>query len=326
MRERTTAEDRLHRLLHVLAAAARGEGTPLRTLAHELGISEREVLRDLGEATDATFYRPAGSVDPFTITIEAGESGDVVHVHTTGDFRRPMRLTPRESLALVLGLRAMAAELPADDRDAMLQLARRMEAELGSAIHPEHTPLAGEPAGAEPGLDVDAVLEDATSQRCCCVIRYMKPGSEPEDRIIEPWRLVHAEGRWYVLARDTGIGEMRLFRCDRVLDARMLEDETFTVPDDFDPSDHMRRGVPFVGRAPECVTVRYDPPAARWVAEAEGRDPEPDGSVIVAHDVADRDWLVRRVFSFAGAAVVIEPAEVRAEIADRAARLADRLN
>jgi proteasome accessory factor C len=330
MPERATAAERLHRLLYALPAAAREGGVPVDALAQRFGIDAAEVLRDLEEATAASYHRPAGSADPFSILIEAGQAGAVVEVQTTGEFERPVRLTPKESLTLVLGLRAMAAEVVQEQRDGVLELAKRMERELGSSlVHaererdrvPEPRHAGGDPDPADP----DAVLAAAAERRCCCAIRYIKPGGAPEDRTIEPWRLVSSAGRSYVLARDVAADDLRLFRTDRVLAAETVEGESFEVPEDFDVSEHLKDGRAFFAREVETVTVRYAEPAARWVAESLGTPRGEDGSVTFEHAVADRTWLVRRVLSYGGAAVVVAPEEIRNEVAVRAERVAGRL-
>jgi proteasome accessory factor C len=331
MPERATAAERLHRLLYALPAAAREGGVPVDALAQRFGIDAAEVLRDLEEATAASYHRPAGSADPFSILIEAGQAGAVVEVQTTGEFERPVRLTPKESLTLVLGLRAMAADVEQEQRDGVLELAKRMERELGSSlVHAERERSHGskvQPAedAHDGALDPDAVLAAAAERRCCCAIRYIKPGGAPEDRTIEPWRLVSSAGRSYVLARDVAADDLRLFRTDRVLAAETVEGESFEVPEDFDVSEHLKDGRAFFAREVETVTVRYAEPAARWVAESLGTPRGEDGSVTFEHAVADRTWLVRRVLSYGGAAVVVAPEEIRREVAVRAERVAGRL-
>jgi hypothetical protein len=52
------------------------------------------------------------------------------------------------------------------------------------------------------------------------------------------------------------------------------------------------------------VTVRYSEQVARWVAEREGAECEADGTLVVTHEVADMNWLVRHVLQYGGEAVV----------------------
>src|SRR5690606_6363092 len=106
MAERETAVDRLARILAILPRAARAGGVGLSELARELGLTEEEVVRDLQDVCTREFYHPAGSGQDVQVTIEPDE----VRVFTTREFRRPPRLSPREMLALGLGLRVLAAD------------------------------------------------------------------------------------------------------------------------------------------------------------------------------------------------------------------------
>ncbi len=63
---------------------------------------------------------------------------------------------------------------------------------------------------------------------------------------------------------------------------------------------------------------------ARWMAEALNRQAEPDGGIVVRHDVADPRWVVRHVLQYAGEAVLIEPRELREHVARAATRIAER--
>ncbi|HET7322331.1 MAG TPA: hypothetical protein VFI96_07555, partial [Longimicrobiaceae bacterium] len=130
MAERLTAESQLSRVLELLPRAARSGGVSLSELARETGASEAEVLRELQEVFAREFYHPAGSGDEVQILIER----DQVKVWTTGEFRRPPRLSPKEALALGLGLRILAAEQPEPARPGMLALAERLEAGLSAEL------------------------------------------------------------------------------------------------------------------------------------------------------------------------------------------------
>src|SRR5690606_28290211 len=101
-----TARGQLERILYILPAAAGADGARLDQLAVALDTDVATVLRDLELVTARDFYHPAGAVDTFSIMIEH----DSVHVHAPYEFRRPVRLSSREPLALGLGLRLLAAD------------------------------------------------------------------------------------------------------------------------------------------------------------------------------------------------------------------------
>ena len=346
-----TAEIRLHRLLHVLAVASRPGGATLEELAATLGCEPARVLRDIQEATDREYYQPGGSVEPFQISVEH----DRVRVRTSGEFRRPSRLTRHEALALGLAVRALAAESAADRRTELLALAGRLESELAAPPTWEVTdaaempafqrvevreraptfddtgagaepPVFPEPLGdREPGLAtrmVDDVVAEAAEQRRRCVILYLKPGdAAPAERDIAPYRLVYAAGRWYTLAHDAARDAVRVFRFDRILEARLTA-ERFEVPSDFDPGDYLKaEGAPFLALGEVKARVRYSAVVSPWVAEATGVAPADDGTLVLEHPVADEEWLIRHVLRYGGEAEVLEPAVLRERVGAAAGRL-----
>lgn len=326
MAERTTAESRLERLLYILPAASREEGATLDELANALGIAPSEVMRDLEEATARAYYHPAGSVESFQILVEGGR----VRVWSPSEFRRPVRLTPREALALGLGLRTLAAEAEEPRRSAILALAARLETDLAPPA-PGEAAVAGSdeavaPYQVELGDDGfrGAVAEAAQLRRRCRIV-YLKPGDDaPRERLIEPYALVYAGAGWYTLGRDVDRDAVRVFRMDRILDAE-LTDECFELSADFDAEAHLGAGgVPYKPEGASQALVRYSPRVARWVAEAVDRSLQPDGALVVRHDVADPRWLVRHVLQYAGEAELLEPQEMREHVARAARRVAER--
>ncbi|HJR52122.1 MAG TPA: protein pafC, partial [Gemmatimonadota bacterium] len=108
MSPREPAERQLERVLHLLPLAARPDGASLAALAAELGVPETRLLKDIGEVTArADYLEPPVDID---ILVEK----DRITVWTTGEFRRPVRLSPREALALTLGLRLLAESAAAE--------------------------------------------------------------------------------------------------------------------------------------------------------------------------------------------------------------------
>lgn len=328
-RSATTAEAQLVRILYILPAAARAEGVRIAELAQALNVDAATVLRDLEAATARAYYHPAGAVESFTIMIE----GDAVQVHAPQEFRRPVRLDQREALALGLGLRALAADAETPRRAEVLALAARLEDELSApdAQVREPAPPYAAPAVAEAevayaehalAFDDDgfrSVIADAIEQRRCCTISYLKAGDlVPMRRSIAPYRLVYADGMWYVAAYDLDREALRYFRMDRVLDGS-VEDQP-APPEPPELATMLALGTPYSASDDIEVIVRYSPRIARWIVErAAVSQREADGSVVVRHRVADPRWIVRHVLQYAGEAVVEEPDQARGWVRTAAA-------
>jgi proteasome accessory factor C len=311
MADRITADQQLARILAILPLAGRAEGVTLADLASSIGAGEPEILRDLAEVYTRSFYQPGASADDIQILIE----GDLVSVWTTNEFRRPVRLSPRESLALGLGLRVLAAGADEGRAEDLTRLAARLEERLldgrGSAeitrfdLHPMTMPAGG----------VHEVIATAARDRRRCRIDYLKSGAaEPEDREVDPYVLITAEGRWYTIAHCHRSSALRIFRLDRVLAATLL-DETYEIPCDFDPSAHISDGRVYRAEEFQEVTVRYSPRIARWIAEQGPVEVLDDGGVLVRYSVADTRWLVRHALEHGRDAEVVDPPAVRREVA-----------
>ncbi len=360
---RGTAAERLQRVLWMIPRACREGGVELDELARELGV-EREVVRDdLTEVADRSSYLRAGLGDEIQLHFFTGG----VEVWTTGEFRRPPRLGTREAVALELALRCLppdggaaeggasggggaavegdgAEEQGGADRDS---LARRLLSGLASL---EADEVEGGGWVVDPGLremeGAGAPLFRAARRRLPCRIAYLKEGAKaPEERTVEPWALLRAEGHWYAVGRDpeaegamAGFEGLRAFRLDRVLEARIREGaEPFEVPAGFEPSAVLDGARIHVPATDERARVRYAPVVAPWIrewveecwAEEAGEEAgdamteEYDGSLVLTHPVSDPRWLVRHVLSLAGAAEVLEPAELREAVREGAERVAE---
>ncbi|HET6360471.1 MAG TPA: WYL domain-containing protein [Gemmatimonadota bacterium] len=316
MTPREPTERQLERVLHILPIAARSNGASLAELASDLRVTEERLLRDIAEVTArANYLEPPLDID---ILIEEGR----VTVWTTGEFRRPVKLSPREALALTLGLRLLAEGAAAERADALRALAARMDQVLAhdkAAALAEDFALGAGDASGEGHL---AILQEAARERRPCRLRYLKPADvEPEPRELQPYALVHAGGRWYALGYSPESGGVRAFRLDRILAISPI-DGSFEVPADFDPRDYLDRSGTVPGgifRADQTVdvTVRYSPRIARWIEEASEAGGgsaiarQQDGSVDVVHRVADPGWLVRHVLYHGADAEVVGPPEMR---------------
>jgi proteasome accessory factor C len=319
---RGPAEERLERVLYLLPAAAREGGAELADLAAALDVAERDLILDLQEVTTRAHYQGPGMADHLQIAIEEGR----VSVWTAGEFRRPVKLTPREAVALALGLRAHAIAADAGESGGPrrhLDLARRLERELAvSGADGLEELLAledGAPAAREDG--VQEALFRAARHRRRCRIRYLKPSADgPQWRLVEPYVMAYADGHWYAVSRCHRVDGVRCFRLDRTLEVE-LTGEAFTVPDGFDPARYLQDGRVYRGHDDREVTVRYSSRVAPWIRERGPVEERDDGSVEVTYDVSDPDWVVRHVLQYGADARVVDPPAVRERVSEEARRI-----
>ncbi len=240
--------------------------------------------------------------------------GDMVRVEKElfGDtFRSPPRLTPLEARAIRLALEFVGPMIAADAHTPLERVRRKLEETFG-AFELVQTP--------EPHVrrDEEALIRafsEGIRERRLVELEYLKEGEEtPSRRIVEPYVVERRLPNWYVHTWDrTSAGE-RSFRLDRMRNAKLTE-ERFERREGFEPA-----GLRDARRA----RIWYSPAVARWKIE-RGARPLVDGSAIAEPAVGSPEWLVGEILSDRGEAVVLEPEDLRRQVAERAAALAREL-
>jgi proteasome accessory factor C len=301
------ATDRLDRILYALPRALREGGVRLADLAAELSVDESRVVDDIAVVTERAYTHPAGWVNDLEMYVDGGR----VEAWTSGEFDRPVRLSPREALALALGLRLLSAGMDAVRRGTVRELAGRLDAALTAFPAEPLTVGIALDSGDPHGNGALALLRDAIAEGRRCRIRYLKPGGpEPEARTVAPYALALASGRWYVVGHSAEPDAIRVFRLDRALEIEATG-EPYSIPDDFDPRDYIEDGIVFRPGEEREAIVRYSARIARWIAEREQVEEQTDGSVVVRRTVADPAWIVRHVLSYGPDAELVEPEDLR---------------
>jgi proteasome accessory factor C len=285
-------------------------GVTIAELATRFEVSERELERDLE-------LLPMCGLPPYTadrlIDVSVVDGG--VEIRLAEYFERPLRLTPAEGLALLAAGRALLS-VPGSDDDGPLATAL---GKLDDAL------------GAPGSLAVDVGASDhlerlqhaATADERVEIDYYSFARDEMTTRVIDPWRVFHAFGTWYVAAWcHRAVGE-RLFRVDRVRAVRATGEH-------FDPAtrgDEQRRDLVY-HPSPEDPRVELRlAPAAEWVVEShphESARRRRDGSWDVVLAVSEPAWLERLLLTLGPDATVVAPAEMVPLRATAAARLRAR--
>lgn len=324
-RPHDTAAAVVQRLLVVLPLAHGDEGAGIDELARDLGVEPRRILRDLEEVRGRSYYLPAGLGEQLQLTV----TRERLTVWTTGEFRRPVRLGPREAVALELALRVAAGRGAGEDRSSLTSLARRLTDELGSPAGREASDLPIVLGDLEDGSDaIRGRVDGAVREGKVLRIRYRAPGRDPSSRRVGPLVMAHAEGRWYLLARDLDVQGLRAFRLDRILSAeetperfRRNESDTAEVERFFQDGRIHDGGA----ESPESfdAVVDYSSRIARWIRERgwERIEELEDGGVRVRHRVVDPEWLLRHVLSYGTDAWLVEPDWMKRRVVEAAERL-----
>jgi predicted DNA-binding transcriptional regulator YafY len=181
----------------------------------------------------------------------------------------PLLLTNEEAFALSLGLRALrqvglAAFAPATE-GALMKLGRVLPETLRESIRTVEDVVAIEPGPWVVSTSVECLIGAASAIRSSRRIRfaYRSHAGTFSRRQIEPYAVMHTDGRWYLIGYCMSRRAMRTFRLDRVTNIEICA-ASFRRPAQFDASRYLSENMPFVQSGYE-IDVWIDMP----IEEAE---------------------------------------------------------
>jgi predicted DNA-binding transcriptional regulator YafY len=159
--------------------------------------------------------------------------------------------------------------------------------------------------------EMTARLIEATLARRRATMRYHSLSSgRTKEYLVEPYRLVYADGGLYVIAFVPEYDGLRTFALERTESLSLLE-ETFE-PREALADEVFQHSLGINQGTPERIEIEFSAPAARYVAErlwhpSQTLDERADGSVRLTLDVSN-DWALRRwILGFGSAARVLKP-------------------
>ena len=285
------APERLSRLLALVPWLSAHDGVTVSEAAVHFGVTTEELVDDLNLQIGSGLpgYGPEHLVD-----IQFWDEDEEIHVLDPQTLTAPMRLTPDEVTALLVGLRVLA-QVPGDhDRDALVTATAKLERAGGGALAADLVDMriaSGDQA---------AVLDGAIAQGLSVHMTYA--GITREDvteRTITPMRVLVGQGYTYVEAWCDLAEAVRTFRLDRILTCSLGGQ---SVP-------------PSVGALDDEPTAQAKvelslQPSASWVVETHAAKllGETNGVRSVELLVSDLEWAARLVLSLGGQARAVSPA------------------
>jgi predicted DNA-binding transcriptional regulator YafY len=163
----------------------------------------------------------------------------------------PLLLTNEEAFALSLGLHSLrqvglSAFAPATET-ALEKLRRVLPEALRESIRTVEDVVAIEPGPWVVTTSVDHLIRAASAIRIRRRIRfdYRAHDGNATRRHIEPYAVVHTDGRWYLIGYCLSRRALRTFRLDRVSNLT-AGSGSFRRPAEFDAREHLRASMPFV--------------------------------------------------------------------------------
>jgi len=199
----------------------------------------------------------------------------------------------------------------------------------------------GGPAGLEPRIrTAEPAFEPlyaATRDHQPVSFSYRKPTGESAVREVEPWAVISRSGRWYLVGRDRQRQAARIFRLSRIESnvRRVGRAGQYVVPDDLDPQQMLARLGPPEDTRTAVVRVRpgrgaglrrraLDDAEDRALAEEQGDGPGDPGTSEAPGEwdeiqvkIGDAGGLAQELAGYGADVVVLEPADVRADVIRR---------
>lgn len=252
--------------------------------------------------------------------VEASIVGDRVTVRMADFFRRPLRLSVREAVTLLLAAHALAGIEGFPESADLRRAVDKLEAALGGS------PAGGPPARVAidlrtPGDEHLPILRTAVEAGEVVHLVYRSASkAETTSRDVEPWALVGWRGSWYLQAWCRLARAPRDFRLDRMRAVRPTGERGARARPAEQP------GPAYVPAPDDPVVVLDLGPAVWWVEEWAVVDAiEERGDVHrVTLRTAEPDWIARLVLRVGTGARVVAPAVLAERVGALAREALDR--
>jgi proteasome accessory factor C len=308
MSRQLTAGERLERMLAIVPwVAGQPAGASIPEVCARFDLDRVQLLSCLERVfmVGVYPYTPDALID---VVIDA----DHVQITMPDFFRRPLRLTSEQRLALLVARRTFQS-MPG--HDAKGPLTRGLE-KIAVAIG------AGESGAVD--IDIATAPEDTITRLRAAVAElrtvqfdYYSYGRDVQaHRTVDPWRVQMDAGKWYLEGRCHDASEPRLFRVDRIsgvdVTGRTFDDPGALPPLDVFPRDGIDQFI-VLDLEPDAQWVITHYPVAS-VEQLDG------GRARVRLAIATRPWLERLLLRLGASATIIDASPGLDDVGPQAAR------
>ncbi|MFF2651857.1 helix-turn-helix transcriptional regulator [Streptomyces sp. NPDC058045] len=308
------------RLLQLLSLLQTPREWPGGELAGRLGVSRRTVRRDIDRLRELGY------------PVQAARGAEGGYRLVAGKAMPPLVLDDEEAVAIAVGLRAGAGHAVEGVDEASVRALAKLEQVLPGRLRHRVAALSTATMaltssdGARIAPETLTVIAAAAAGRERLRFAYRAHDGADSRRLVEPYRLVSAWRRWYLVAYDLEREDWRTFRVDRVADP-LATGARFTpreVPAGGE-AEYLRQSLRR-RKSVYALVVEFEAPAEVVAARlpAAFGTPQPLGSdrCVVRAEVGDAvEWLAVRLALLDLAFTVREPAA----LVDAVRTMADRL-
>jgi proteasome accessory factor C len=314
----SSARDQVARLLALVPYIQARREVSLDQAAADFGVRPAQIVKDLNVLWFCGLPG-LGMGDLIDVDMDALEGEGVIRVSNADYLSRPLRLDSSEASALIVALRALREGSDDDVRPIVDGTLHKLEAAAGDgAAGAAHVDIRLPQDAGRLNTLRDRLTRAVEDHRQVRLDYYVPARDESTERVVDPLRVVSADGNTYLDAWCHLVEDQRLFRLDRISTAEVLQSPA-QAHAGVRPRD-LADGIFSPSGNDLLVTLRLDP-TARWVAEyypvEESRN-ERGGGLTIRLRVGDPAWLTRLLLRLGGSAEVVDPPE----LADRVRRVA----
>lgn len=313
------AQDKLAFLLSLVPYLMDHDRVSVPEVARHFGVSEdqiRDAVRLIGVSGipgETAMYQHG---DLFDIAWDDFEDNDQIVLTNLVAIDDSPRFSAREAAALIAGLQYLSALPEHADRGAIASLMSKLS--RGASAEP--SPVAVEASETDVTLQLARQSVESGVQ---LEFDYLNSRGELEHRLVDPLRVESVDADWYLRGWCHLREAVRTFRLDRISNPHVTAE-----PIAHGATDIALPDVLFEGSADDLiVTLDVAAGAASLLADyvPDGASSsERDGRIRTTVRVSHYHGLKRLIASMSGVAVVVEPPEARAVVAEWAAAGAAR--
>lgn len=297
------SNQRMMRMLAMVPFLQGHAGIPVDELAREFAVTRRQIVNDLSVLMLTGVGELHGElIDVDLVALDDG----FVHIRDAEFMPRPLRLTIREATSLIVALRVLRRSAIGDQVTSIDHALEKLETAVGRSIDP---PVEVVIPDGDPAVK-DAVI-DALSRGRRLTIEYANSSrDELTRRQVDPRRVYLDRGQLYLSAWCLLADDVRTFRLDRIVTARVTDTPVGT--DHAIDIENEQLSAP----AYEVPAVLRVQPEARWMVDYYDAQVLADDGVVatIRLNGSNIDWLRRLVLGAVGAVAVVEPAELAAAV------------
>ncbi|MBY9079225.1 YafY family transcriptional regulator [Paenibacillus sp. HN-1] len=302
---------RLHRLIAILLLLESRGRIKARELAEALETSVRSIYRDVDTLSEAgvpiiSTSGPGGGLalmPGYTLDLKTIHNDDIIQLYLTG-------LGIRSGGGSESGQRLQAA---------LLKLEKTLPESYQPDLHKaksrfwfDDTPWWSE----KKPLPCLETIRAGIWKSLKLKLHYRKHSSDSSVRIVRPYGLVVKQGDWYLAAYCETAQDLRIFRCERVEQAELVEEE-FEIPPDFRLEAFWKEkeeGFKQLRRDEEHypVVLRLDDPVPLLTGNLDIlKLDRRDGEIWATVNLYGYEAACRELLPLIGVAEVMEPGEIR---------------